>query len=120
MAEVVRVAVDEAAARKNTYKNSLVLGQETIRGSSMPPPRRRPRKRLKGGAVPFVVDFKKGFGLVTDKDMWKIPSKEDYRRAKKTVDRYKREYRASGTRDSYEKWLLKKGYAKKSSSCSVM
>ena len=83
--------------------------------------RQRRRRRMEGGKVPFVVDFKKGFELVTDKNMWKIPSKADYKKYKRVVDDYKREYRASGTRDSYNKWLLKKGYAKKSgSNCSLM
>jgi len=82
--------------------------------------RRRRRRKMEGGKAPFVVDFKKGFQLLMYKDMWKIPSKADYQRAKKTVANYKREYRASGSRDSYNKWLIKKGYAKKTSSCSVM
>ena len=76
---------------------------------------------MEGGKAPFFVDFKKGFELVTDKDMWKIPSKADVQRAKKKVADYKREYRASGTRDSYNKWLVKKGYAKKAATnCSLM
>jgi len=75
---------------------------------------------MEGGKTPFLVDFKKSFQLVTDKDMWKIPSKADYQRAKKTVANYKCKYHASGTKDSYNKWLIKKEYAKKTSSCSVM
>ena len=82
---------------------------------------RRPlrRRRIKGGAAPFLVDFKKGFKLLTDKDMWKIPSKAEVKSAKQRVADYKRQYRASGTRDSYNKWLVKKGYAKKTG-CSLM
>ena len=76
-------------------------------------PKCRRFRKMEGGKAPFVVDFKKGLQLLTDKDMWKIPSKADYQMAKKTVANYKREYRASGTRDSYNKWLVKKGYAKK-------
>ena len=82
---------------------------------------RRPRRRgIKGGKAPFVVDFKKGFKLLTDPAMWKIPSKAEVKSAKQRVADYKRQYRASGTRDSYNKWLVKKGYAKKVGGCSVM
>ena len=82
--------------------------------------RRAPRRRrIKGGAAPFIVDFKKGFQLLTDTDMWKIPSKAEVKSAKQRVADYKRQYRASGTRDSYNKWLVKKGYAKKTG-CSLM
>ena len=81
--------------------------------------RRSRRRRIKGGAAPFIVDFKKGFQLLTDKDMWKIPSKAEVKSAKQRVADYKRQYRASNTRDSYNKWLVKKGYAKKTG-CSLM
>ena len=81
--------------------------------------RRSRRRRIKGGAAPFLVDVKKGFQLLTDKDMWKIPSKAEVKSAKQRVADYKRQYRASGTRDSYNKWLVKKGYAKKTG-CSLM
>ena len=57
------------------------------------------------------VDFKKGFQLLTDKEMWKSPSKAEEKKVKRWVADYKREYHASGTRDSYNKWLVKKGYA---------
>ena len=82
--------------------------------------RRQPRRRrMKGGTASFIVVFKKGFQLLTDKDMWKIPSKAEIKSAKQRVADYKRQYRASGTRDSYNKWLVKKGYAKKTG-CSLM
>ena len=60
-----------------------------------------------------MVDFKKGFQLLTNKDMWKIPSKADVK-----AD-YKRQYRASGSKDSYVTWAKKKGYVKKAG-CSLM
>ena len=65
--------------------------------------RKRPqrRRKMKGGTVPYMVDFKKGFQLLTDKDMWKTPSKAEVKSAKRRVADYKRQYRASGTRDSY-------------------
>ena len=74
---------------------------------------------MKGGNAPIVVDFKKGFQLLTDEDLRKIPSKAEVRAAKQKVANYKRAYRASGARDSYNKWLVKKGYAKKMG-CSLM
>jgi len=86
--------------------------------------RKRQRKRRppqKGGKALFVVDVKKGFELLTDKKMWKIPSKTEIQKAKKQVVDYKREYRASGTRESYNKWIVKKGYAKKAdTNCILM
>ena len=78
------------------------------------------RRRIKGGKAPFVVDVKKGFKLLTDPAMWKIPSKAEVKSAKQRVANYKRQYRASGSKDSYNKWLVKKGYAKKVGGCSLM
>ena len=84
--------------------------------------RRRPaakRRKMEGGKAPFLVDFKKGFELVTDKNMWRAPSKADYKKYNRIVGDYKRQYRASGTKDSYNDWVIKKGYAKKSG-CILM
>ena len=52
--------------------------------------------------------------------MWKIPSKAKEKKMKRRVADYKREYRASGTRDSYNMWLVKKGYAKKASTNCIL
>ena len=117
----VAVAVQDAL--EAGYKNPDATHGEAH--TSMAPRRKRKRqrrrKRQKGGAVPIVVDWKKGFELVTNKNMWKIPSSADYKRAKKKVAGYKQQYRNSGSRDSYEKWLLKKGYATKSGpNCTIM
>ena len=79
----------------------------------------RRRRKMKGGTVPYMVNFKKGFELLTTPDTWKTPSKAEIKSAKRQVADYKRQYRASGTRDSYNTWLVKKGYAKKTG-CSVM
>ena len=93
--------------------------------SGMAPKRKRKRtttrrrRKMKGGTVPYMVNFKKGFELLTTPDTWKIPSKAEIKSAKRRVADYKRQYRASGTRDSYNTWLAKKGYAKKTG-CSVM
>ena len=81
------------------------------------PPKRR--KKMKGGQAPFVVDFKKGFELLTDKRMWSVPSKADYKKADKQVRDYKRQYRTSGAKESFDKWAIKKGYAEKSA-CILM
>ena len=82
--------------------------------------RRRPRRRrMKGGTAPFIVDVKKGFELLADKNMWKIPSKAEMKANERQVAGYKRQYRASGSKDSYDKWVVKKGYAKKAG-CSLM
>ena len=72
---------------------------------------------MKGGAAPFMVDFKKGFQLLMNKDMWKIPSKADVKADKQRVADYKRQYRASGSKDSYV--TKKKGYVKRAG-CSLM
>ena len=81
--------------------------------------RRSRRRRIKGGSAPFFVDVKKGFELLTDENMWKIPSKAEMKVNKRQVADYKRQYRASGSKDSYDKWVVKKGYAKKAG-CSLM
>ena len=78
------------------------------------------RRRMKGGTMPYVIPVKEGFKLLTDPAMWKIPSKADVKADKQRVANYKRQYRASGSKDSYNKWLVKKGYAKKVGGCSLM
>ena len=75
---------------------------------------------MKGGTAPFIVDVKKGFELLADKNMWKIPSKAELKAAERQVAGYKRQYRASGSKDSYDKWVVKKGYAKRLSVCCLM
>ena len=71
-----------------------------------------------GGRASFVVDFKKGLELLKDKDLWKLPSKAEEKTMKQRVAGYKG---ASDTKDSYNKWLVKKGYAKKAdSNCILM
>ena len=69
--------------------------------------------------MPFVVDFKKGFSLLKNKDMWKMPSKADNEWGKRKEAQMRRQWRASGTRDSFVKWLDKKGLVEKRG-CSVM
>ena len=82
--------------------------------------RRQPRRRrIKGGAVPFVVDVKKGFELLTNKDMWKFPSKAETMAVKRRIDALKRVHRNSGSKDSYDTWVKKKGYRKRPD-CSLM
>ena len=78
-------------------------------GSAMAPKRKRTttrrqqrRRRMKGGTAPFIVDFKKGFQLLTNKDTWKIPSKSEGMAAKRQADALRRVHRASGNKDSYE------------------
>ena len=68
---------------------------------------------MKGGTAPFIVDFKKGFQLLTDKDMWKIPSKAEIKSAKQRVADYKRQYRASGSKDSTTSGWSRRGMPKK-------
>ena len=124
---------EEAVLPKKGIKTvaSLLLSQKMCGrcGHAMAPRRHRKRtttrrssrrRRIKGGKAPFVVDVKKGFKLLTDPAMWKIPSKADIQSDKQRVANYKRQYRASGTKDSYNKWLVKKGYAKKVGGCSLM
>ena len=90
------------------------------------PKRKRKTKRKttqRGGAVPFQVDFKKGFQLLADKNLWKLPpsSSPQAKKMKQRAAGYKREYRASGTKDSYNSWLVKKGYAKKAdANCTIL
>ena len=97
-------------------QNAMAPRRKRKRTTTRRPPRRR---RIKGGAVPFIVDVKKGFQLLTDKDMWKIPSKADIKADKQRVANYKRQYRASGSKDSYVTWAKKKGYVKRAG-CSLM
>ena len=69
---------------------------------------------MKGGISPIFVDWKKGIELLRNKDMWKLkPSKSD----KQLYQARKRQYHASGTKDSYHTWMRKKGYVQKKACC---
>ena len=70
--------------------------------------------RQVGGAIPWLVDFKKGGEIVSDliKDGFKGP--KDVKAAKKKVKGYRAEYESSGSTDSYSDWAVNKGYAEKS------
>ena len=68
---------------------------------------------MKGGTAPFIVDFKKGFQLLTNKDTWKILTKAGTRVARKQAGALRRVHRASGSKDSYETWAKKMGYIKR-------
>ena len=69
---------------------------------------------MKGGISPIFVDWKKGIELLSNKDMWKLkPSKSD----KQLHLARKRQYHASGTKDSYHTWMRKKGYVQKKACC---
>ena len=80
---------------------------------------KKKRKRQVGGAVPWVVDWKRAGKVIKDvvKNGFK---KVDEAKAKKEVAGYKAEYRASGSSDSFATWAEKKGYAKRNSMCSIM
>ena len=80
------------------------------------------RKPQKGGAISWVVDFKKGFKVT--KDMIEAAKKPiDEEKAKRTVRGYKdeyREYKRRGGSKSYNSWVIDKGYGKRASSCTIM
>ena len=82
------------------------------------PKQNQPRQQ-KGGTIPYVVDFKKGFELIEDPKMWSIPSKAQYAKAKKMVKGYKQEYKTSGSKKSYDDWVVSKGYGARSP-CTII
>ena len=83
------------------------------------PKQKQSRRQQKGGTIPYVVDFKKGFELIEDPKMWSIPSKAQYAKAKKMVKGYKQEYKGSGSKKSYDDWFVSKGYGARSA-CTIM
>ena len=70
-----------------------------------------------GGAVPFFMDFKKGFEVT--KDLVKAMKKTDMKKAKQQYKRMQQEHR-SGSSKSIGKWAIEKGYAKQSDPCCIM
>ena len=80
--------------------------------------RRQPHRcKMKGGIGPFFVDWKTGAKLLTNKDMWKIRSKADKMADKRAWEADKRQYRASGTKDSFNTWMRKTGRVQKKTCC---
>ena len=69
--------------------------------------------------IPWVVDFKKGIELIKNPKMWHIMTKAEEKKAKQFATRVKKEYRQSGSKDSYGSWAIKKGYAKRPD-CTIM
>ena len=91
----------------------------------MPTRRKRQKKKKKtqrGGTGQFFVDFKKGVNVT--KDLINALKKPvDYRKAKAQVKSYKQQYQAykrRGGSKSLGSWAIDKGYAKRSSGCSIM
>ena len=67
---------------------------------------------------PYHVDFKKGFQLLTDPDLFKQPSGDEIKDAKARVKYYKEQYKkakANGYKGSYTSFVKKKGWAGKPS-----
>jgi len=80
------------------------------------------RKKQKGGAAPFFVDFKQGVKVTKDliRDLKKPVNKE---KAEAAVRGYKQEYQAykrRGGNKSYNSWVLDKGYATRNPGCCIM
>ena len=90
--------------------------------------RRHTRKKLqkgrkqKGGAAPFLVDFKRGFQVT--KDMIKaVKTPIDVKKAKAEVRGYKREYqdyKRRGGNKSFNSWVIDKGYGTRNAGCCIM
>ena len=81
--------------------------------------RRKKTTKQRGGAVPWIVDFKKGIEVtkgIANKDVWDF-SKAKYDRAKKSYEQMKRQHRKSGSRKSLEQWAKDTGKAKRSDCC---
>ena len=80
------------------------------------------RKKQKGGAAPFVVDFKRGVRVT--KDLIKaLKTPVDKEKAEATVRGYKREYqdyKRRGGNKSYNSWILDKGYGERRPECCIM
>ena len=66
-----------------------------------------------------MVDFKKGIELIKNPEMRHIPTKAELKEAERFAKRVKKEYRQSGSKDSYGSWAVKKGYTKKPD-CAIM
>ena len=93
--------------------------QQTRRPKQKQARRPKPSRKQKSGTIPYVVDFKKGIELIKDPKMWHVPSKAEMKKAKQTVKGYKQEYKTSGSKKSYDDWILSKGYGTRSG-CTIM
>ena len=98
-----------------------MVKRKAQRGRQRKAPRGK-RKKQKGGAAPFFVDFKKGVEVTKDliRDLKKPV---DMKKAEATVRGYKQEYQAykrRGGNKSYGNWILDKGYGKRNSGCCIM
>ena len=71
--------------------------------------------------MPWQVDFKKGY-KVTLHMIRDLQKPVDYKKAKRIVSGYKREYQAyksRGRKKGYTNWAVDKGYAKRSKSSCI-
>lgn len=87
------------------------MRQRAVRGNA------RFARTWKGGempTIPWSVDFKKGFELLTDKRMWSIPkkpSKEEMTLQKERIQKMKAKYKMykdAGGSKSYKQWGVQK------------
>ena len=79
----------------------------------------RYRRQWRGGEMPWVIDFKKGWDLITDKQMWNLkhvfkkPSPEEiakFKRERESVEKRYRMYKDAGGSLSKKKWMTAKGF----------
>lgn len=71
--------------------------------------------------MPWQVDFKKGYNVTRDmiRDLQKTVG---YKKAKRVVNGYKRDYQAyksRGGKKGFSSWAVDKEYAKRSKSCCI-
>ena len=83
---------------------------------------KRRKRTQKGGFLPVTVDFKQGFKVT--KDLVKALKKPvNVKKAKAAVQGYKQQYqqykRRGGT-ESYNRWVIDKGYGSRNAGCCVM
>ena len=118
-------------SKKFVYKRLIDANLDTVlnryvekSGSSKKGKQKKKKKKKKktirrqiGGAIPWVVDFKKGGEIVSDlvKDGFTI----DHNKAKKQYDSDRAEWKKSGQGQSWEDWARSNGKIE-DSKCTIL
>ena len=98
------------------FLSTLGLGHIFQQGSGIIDKAQDRLRRSGVAGSPWHVDFKTGFKLLEDPDLWKIPSTKEEADVKKRVDALKRSYHAAkylGFKGSYTSFAKKIGVVHK-------
>ena len=91
---------------KDGGRNPIVRRTSTRNG---PGARTRKSGQRGGAKVPFVFNYKRAKKILTDPDLFKFPSKQEKKQAADMIKFHKKQWKQSGTNESWTTYAKKQG-----------